>query len=103
MNPRQLIVLILGVACLVFAGIQLHRMFGPTTAEKIAARNRVTWRCRADGYETNLTVAEIDRLFNDGKWRFDATNMAVKLVACPKCGQIELEQISIRVDPAARK
>ena len=100
MNPRQLFVLIVGLACLVLAGVRIAKNFSPTPTEIAAAKNRVIWRCRADGYETNLTVAEIDKFFADGKWRLDATNAAVKLVECPKCGKIELEQLSV---PVAQK
>lgn len=103
MQGRQIIILAIAVVCLVFAGIRLARVFRTSVPERVDSMYRVTWRCRGDGYETNLTVREIDQLFTDNKWRLDPNNMAIKLVACPKCGKIQLEQMSIPVSQESRK
>ena len=104
MGTRQIIFLLIGIAAIGFAGVRIAKLFGRSDAEKKAAViYRQTWRCRADGYETNLAPEEVSQLFTADKWRLDPTNMSVKLFACPKCGKIELEQIGERVDQRAMR
>ena len=102
MALRQLLLLGVAIICLLFAGF---RFFGhPRRNAPVAGRPVYvqTWRCRADGFVTNLTLAEIDRIYAEGKTRSDPNNLAIKLYACPKCGKLELEQTAVPVQTENR-
>ena len=53
-----------------------------------------TWRCRADGYETNMTPAEILAQIKEKRTRRDRKDPVLELFTCPKCGKQELEVIT---------
>jgi hypothetical protein len=104
MESRQKIILLVTVLCLALVGLKLYRYFARHVPGSAAAPVYVqTWRCRADGTATNLTIAEIDGLFQANKYRLDPANTSIKLFACPRCGKLELEQTALPAGDGARR
>lgn len=96
MQTRQMLLVVVLAACLAIGGYKLWRHFGRHDAGPSRTQVFVqTWKCRADATVTNLTLAEIDALFQAGKYRLDPANSSIKLFACPKCGRLELEQTAL--------
>lgn len=104
MNGRQIIILLVGAACLVFAGVRFAGLFGNKRPNYgLPPELRRTWQCRTDGHVTNLTPAEVDAQFAAGQIGLDPKNLAVQLYRCPQCGKQTLEQVVIRMDAGAGK
>jgi hypothetical protein len=98
MATRQLIILTVGVVCLAWGGLRIMKLFDHKRENGGLRPGFVrTWQCRTDGYVTNLTIAEVDRICAEGKVRLDPTNLAERLYECPKCRQMELQSVVLQV------
>ena len=92
MSIRQVIVLVIAAVCLVMAGIRIAKSLGLGGSGSSKGFHE-TWRCRGDGYMTNMTLAELDAQVEAGTTREDPTNAVPTIMKCPKCGKIALECI----------
>lgn len=52
------------------------------------------WRCRGNGFETNLTPEQVGAAMSSGRTRRDPANPYIELLPCPDCGKVELESIT---------
>ena len=104
MNGRNVAFLLVAIVCLVFAGTRISKLFSHHRPNYgLPPDMRRTWKCRADGYTTNFTSAEIDALFAAKKIQMDPQNLAIQLYECPKCGKIQMEQVVLKVEKGAAK
>lgn len=95
MGSRQIIVLLLGLACLAFAGTRFLRLFTPKPGTGAPPGTHQVFRCRVDGTETNLKPEELGRLIAEKRVAHDPKNPFNELYPCPKCGKLELEIVTV--------
>lgn len=105
MNLRQLMILVVALAALVWGGVRIAKMFGGEKRENfgLPPDQMRTWKCREKGCITNLTPAEVDAQFAAGKITLDPADLAIQLYECPVCRKQTLEQTVIQIQPEATR
>jgi hypothetical protein len=77
---------------------------GPSSAPKgkKAPPPEVFWRCRGDGYRTNLAALTVRQMMGSNQYRYVEGDMPHYLLKCPACGRMEMEQIMLTPEGEVR-
>lgn len=95
MNARNLLLGGVILGSLIFTSLQIASCTRDRDRRHSApAGHTQVWRCRANGFETNLTPGQVSEAIRSGRTIRDPANPYIELFPCPDCGKTQLESIT---------
>ena len=95
MGAKNLLLAAGVLAALIVSSLQIAScMKDSGRRHAVPAGHSQVWRCRANGFETNLTPAQVSEAIRAGRTVRDPANPYIELFPCPDCGKTQLESIT---------